>query len=530
VRTRFAPSPTGSLHVGGVRTALYCWLYARKTGGKFVLRIEDTDRVRSSDEATRGIVRDLRWVGLEWDEGPEAGGDCGPYLQSQRLPIYDAHLAQLLASGVAYEAWDDRAELDLRRKEAEARKETFLYRRQPVSDAQIATWKAEGRKPVVRLAFPPGPIAVHDEVLGEVVVPGEQLDDLVLRKADGFPTYHFAVVIDDHLMGIDLVLRGQEHLMNTHKHMGIYRAFGWTHPRCGHLPLIDNPRGQKMSKREKSTVARDAARQRLKAEPGWVPPGVTPDAFTAFVEKKNDAIPTAEAIARALGVELPLIEVLDYRKAGYLPEALLNYLLLLGWHAPGDREIYALDEAIEAFDLDRINKKSARFDPAKLRWMNGEWLWRLPADVLARRLEAWLAVRPDSAWNRLSADRQLAIVELWRGRGHTFSDIEAAASFLLDPPRTFDEKAVAKHLGPEGLTRLDAAIAAIGAAPGHTAASMEAAVAALTDGTGPGMGLYAQPLRVALTGTSVSPPIFDVLAWLGPAAAPRLREARSRLG
>jgi glutamyl/glutaminyl-tRNA synthetase len=526
-RTRFAPSPTGSLHVGGVRTALYCWLYARKTGGQFLLRIEDTDQVRSTDEATKGIVRDLRWVGLDWDEGPEVGGPDGPYLQSQRLALYDSWIDTLLASGAAYEAWDDRSELEARRKEAEARKETFLYRRQPISDEQIARYKAEGRKPVVRLAFPPGEISVHDAVLGDVVVPGEQLDDLVLRKADGFPTYHYAVVIDDHHMHVDLVLRGQEHLMNTHKHVGIYRALGWAHPQVGHLPLIFNPKGQKMSKREKAQIAREAARKRLESDPTWRPAGVG-DELAAFVAKKTDAIATAEAIARDLGVELPLIEVMDYRKAGYVPEALLNYLLLLGWHAPDDREFYTLAEAVDAFDLDRINKTSARFDPVKLRWMNGEWLWRLDPATLERRLGEWLEVRPESALHALPAERRRSLVELWRGRAATFSELETAARFLFEPPTAFDPKAVAKHLADGGLERLDTAIDALSRAAGD-AAALEAAVAPLTDGTGPGMGRYAQPLRVALTGTAVSPPIFDVLAWLGAEAVPRLRDARARL-
>jgi glutamyl-tRNA synthetase len=512
-RTRFAPSPTGSLHIGGVRTALYSLLQARASEGKFLLRIEDTDQVRSTEEASLGIVRDLHWLGLEWDEGPEVGGPTGPYHQSQRLSLYDEYLAKLLDSGHAYLAWETKEELDAERQTAIAAKATFVYRRRPYTPEQLARFEAEGRVPVVRVRAPAHDVVVHDEVLGDVTVEAAQLDDIVVRKADGFPTYHYAVVIDDHLMAVDLILRGQEHLMNTHKHAGIYEAFGWTPPRCGHLPLINNPAGAKMSKRDKAKVAREAAR---KAAPEALSAtGFAPEELSAFIAKKNDGVAIAEAIAHALGVELPLIEVNDFRKAGYLPEALLNYLLLLGWNPGNDREMYTLAEMIEAFSLDRINKTAARFDPVKLRWMNHEYLKKLPLERLLFLHDQYLAAIPESPMAGLPADRRAQVFAMYRERAATFAEMDEMGAFLFRAPRRYDEKAVKKHLDGGGWERLAQARESLGAVRDWSSSALEAAILPHTDGTGPGMGQYAQPLRVAITGTAVSPPIYDVLAWLG---------------
>lgn len=533
-RTRFAPSPTGSLHIGGVRTALYCLLWARKTGGRFLLRIEDTDQARSTEEAANGILRDMKWVGLDWDEGPEVGGPVGPYFQSQRLATYDRYIGDLMAAGKAYHAYETGDELTAERKAAEAKKETFLYRRREYSKDDLARFEAEGRKPVVRLLAPRDAITVADRVLGDVTVPGEQLDDLVLRKADGFPTYHFAVVVDDQLMGVELVLRGQEHLMNTHKHEGICRAFGWTRPECAHLPLINNPTGTKMSKRDKAKIAREAAKAAVKA--GTAPAdladraGVSLTEMTAFLDKKSDSVPTAEALARVLGLQLPMIEVADFRRGGYLPEALLNYLLLLGWNPGNDREFYTLDEMVDAFDIERINKTAAKFDPAKLEWMNGEYMKRLPVERLLDLHDQYLAVWPASPMQGLSRASREPIFALWRERAATFSKMDEMAGFLFRRPASYDERAVKKHLADGGLDRLAQAHAAFDATDDWTAAGLEAAVAPLTDGTPQGMGRFAQPLRVAITGTAVSPPIYDVLAYLGrDEVLARIADAREKL-
>lgn len=523
VVTRFAPSPTGSLHVGGARTALYCLLHARKHGGRFLLRIEDTDQARSTDESTRGILRDLRWLGLTWDEGPERDLGRGPYFQSQRLPLYRQYLDQLVASGHAYEAWDSREELLAMRAAARAEKRDFRYRQTAVSDAQIAAYKAEGRVPVLRLKAPEHDVAVHDEVLGEVTLTADQLEDIVIRKADGYPTYHFAVVIDDEHMQVSQVLRGQEHLMNTPKHLGIMEALGWSPPRFGHLPLIFNPGGSKMSKRDKARAARDGARKARDArgETGWNwlsdLTGIALDHLTRFMKKKHDDIPTAESIASALDVDLPMIEVMDFRRAGYLPEALNNYLALLGWN-PGpeadtgeEREIFTLEELVVRWDLGRVGKTSARFDPDKLRWMNGEYLRSLPEQRLQAHLRDWMELS-GSELGRLNPARRDAIVALYRPRASTFAELERSARWFWRAPADYDPKAVKKWIRKgDGLTRLAQARACIEASEWNES-GLEASFSDLAATVGVGLGKFAQPLRVALSGSAATPGLFECLA------------------
>lgn len=520
-RTRFAPSPTGSLHVGGVRTALYCLLHARQTGGAYVLRIEDTDQARSSESASLGIQRDLKWCGLDWDEGPGKDGGVGPYFQAQRLAIYDQYVEQLLASGHAYEAWETREELDAARDAAEAQKLTFRYRRPTHSEAQIAAFRAEGRKPVVRLAAPNHAVTVQDRILGDVTIEASDLDDIVIRKDDGFPTYHFAVVIDDALMKIDLILRGQEHLMNTHKHHGICEALGWQPVACGHLPLIFSPRGSKMSKRDKAKTARQAAREASKDHPpGWFwladLTGRGAAELELFMSKANDDVEIAVAIGRALRVELPMIEVMDFRRAGYVPEALVNYLALLGWSPGDDRELMTVDELVTLFSIDRIGRTPARFDPEKLKWMNGEYLrTRLTDDRILDCFKSWFEV-VDSPLAELPPERLMALFQMYRPRIQTLAELETAAAPLLDRPSKWDHDAVDKHLrkggGLDRLTMLRTALADVGR---WEAPSLESAVQAMAESSGVGLGKLAQPMRVALTGTAASPSIFDVLAFLG---------------
>lgn len=519
VRTRFAPSPTGSLHVGGVRTALYCMLYAKKHGGSFVLRIEDTDQARSTTEAAVGLLRDLRWCGLDWDEGPGKDGEVGPYYQSERLHIYDRYVEQLLLEGTAYHAWESKSELEALREAAKARKENFAFRRRTYTDEQIASFEAEKRVPVVRIEAPKHDVVINDAILGDVSVAETDLEDIVIRKADGFPTYHFAVVIDDALMGITQILRGAEHLKNTHKHAGIALALGWRLPRVGHLPLIFNPAGQKMSKREKAQTAREAARKehvtRKLADYAWLAElsGVPLDEIASFMKKENDRIATAEAIATVLRVELPLIEVMDFRKGGYIPEALINYMALLGWNPGDDREILSVDEMVAAFSLDRVNHTAARFDPEKLKWMNGEYLRRLHAanpERLAEVLDAWLEV-VDSPIARLDRAQQMILLGMYRDRAATLVDVDRLARFFFERPAAYDEKAVKKWLlGNDGLAVLATCADAL-AACAWDVAGIEVSLAAIADGN---VGHVAQPLRVAITGTAVSPPIYDTLAFL----------------
>jgi glutamyl/glutaminyl-tRNA synthetase len=525
VRTRFAPSPTGSLHVGGVRTSLYCLLVARASGGRFLLRIEDTDRVRSTEEAAAGILRDLQWLGLSWDEGPIVGGPEASYYQSQRLELYRDHARRLVAEGKAYEAWESPAELDAERKEAEAKKENYRFRRRVYTDAQLAAYRAEGRAPVVRLAAPGHAVTVDDRVLGEVTVEAEGLDDFVILKADGFPTYHFAVVIDDHFMGIDLVLRGQEHLMNTHKHLLLYEAFGWTPPAHGHLPLIFNPTGTKMSKRDKARVARETARTLAKARgkdgKDWTwlagEAGVDAAECAGFMDKKSDGVAMAEAIARVTRADLPRIEVMDFRKSGYLPEAVVNYLCLLGWSPGDDRELLSFDEMVAAFTVERVQKTPARFDYDKIAWFNAEYMKSMPEDALLGRLRQWLGV-VDSPIARLSEDRQRHLLRMYRPRAKTFVDLERLAGFLFRAPTSWDPKQVDKHVAADGgWDRLVALRAALAAQAELTPASVQDALQGLVATTGLPIGKIAQPARVAVTGDGVSPEVADTLAFLGRA-------------
>lgn len=514
LRTRFAPSPTGSLHVGGVRTALYNLLCARQSGGTFVLRIEDTDQIRSTEEAAKGLVRDLRWLGLLWDEGPERDHErYGPYYQSQRLDMYSAFARQLVEKGLAYEAWETAEELGAERKIAEAAKQDFRYRRRPYTSEQIERFRAEGRKPVIRLASPGHEVVLDDKIKGPVRVEGEELDDFVLIKADGFPTYHFAVVIDDHHMEIDLVIRGEEHLKNTHKHLLLYEAFGWTPPAHAHLPLIFNPQGGKMSKRDKAKTAREAAKKVAGGAAEIADRTELPLAeISAFMDRKNDAVSTAEAIAEELGVDLPMIEVMDFRKRGFLPEALVNYLSLLGW-APGDgREILSVDDMIASFSFDRVNTTAARFDPKKLDWMNAEYMKSMPEDRLLERLEQWASVT-ETAVSGLDLEQRRRLLGMYRRRATTFNDLERLGRFLFTAPSSYDPKQVSKHLGADGQGMLKAAREALATVSDWSAPSVRAALEAASSGAG--IARVAQPVRIALTGDGVSPEIDLSLEFLG---------------
>ncbi len=525
VRTRFAPSPTGSLHVGGVRTALFCLLHARRHGGRFLLRIEDTDRARSTEEAAEGILRDLRWLGLQWDEGPGAEqAGTGPYFQAQRLDLYNAVIDQLLASGHAYEAWDTHAELDAERAIASAAKLNFRYVRKVLDADTIAAYRAAGRTPVVRLAAPRHDLHVEDEILGQVTQTADELDDIVIRKADGFPTYHFAVVIDDYKMGVSLVLRGQEHLMNTHKHLGIYEALNWAPPKYAHLPLIANPDNTKMSKRDKAKTSREAARRaqvERKGDPkdwSWLAEatGRTVDDLAGFMAKQHDSIATAEAIAAFLKVKLPMIEVMDFRKGGYLPEALINYMALLGWSPGDDREVLPFDQMVAAWDLTRVNKTQAKFDAEKLAWMNGEYIKKVDLDTLTVAHTSYLDVAPTSPFAGMPAERRRAFLALYQPRIATFAELDEAARFFFVRPSTWDAKAVQKHLLADGgLERLALIRDALAALPEWSATDIQLTLDGLAASHDVKLGQIAQPLRVALTGTAVSPQIHDTLALLG---------------
>ncbi len=474
VVTRFAPSPTGYLHIGGARTALFNWLFARKHRGKFILRIEDTDRLRSSEESTRKILEDLKWLGLNWDEGPEVGGDNGPYFQSQRIDIYNEYLNRLLEEGRAYKCFETAEELAAARERAKQEGRGYKYdgAGKRLTKEQIAELETQGRPYVVRLAMPEEDIIVSDTILGDVRFPKDELEDFVIRKSDGFPTYHFAVVVDDYLMGVTHVIRGQEHLMNTPKHVALQMALGFASPIYAHVPLIFNMDGSKMSKRDKEKAIKK---------------GLTP----------------------------PEIDVYDFRKSGYIPEALLNFIVLLGWSPGGDKEFMTIDEMRELFSLERIGKTNAKFDRDKLLAFNSRYIQTLNEDRLKQLIREFLA---DTNYAlKLAGDEELSkIIELYRPRAKTLKELAEMSEFFFAEEIRYDEKAVRKFLQKEhGRAILRDVETILTEIDDWDEKSIENGLARYCEEKGLKFGKVAQPVRVAVTGTTVSPPIFETLVLLG---------------
>ncbi len=388
VRTRFAPSPTGFMHLGGVRTALYEYLFAKKHGGKFILRIEDTDQERYVEGATDIIYDTLRECGLNWDEGPDVGGPAGPYIQSERKHLYLPYAKQLVESGHAYYCFCTKEELAERREAAEARGEVFKYDKHclHLTKDEVESKLAAGIPYVIRLNAPTeGETTYHDLVFGDITMPNDTLDDMVLIKADGMPTYNFANVIDDHLMGISHVMRGTEYLSSTPKYNLLYQAFGWDIPEYIHLPPVMRDSQHKLSKRDG-------------------------DAYYS-----------------------------DYIEKGFLTEALINYLALVGWNPGDDREFFTLDELVQAFDVKGINRAPGIFDPEKLRWFNFEYIRKLPFDDYLQKVTPWF----DKV---LSADRfdYRRLAELMQDRTETFGEVPDKVRFLSMQPEYDNELFVNK--------------------------------------------------------------------------------------
>lgn len=527
VRTRFAPSPTGYLHIGGARTALFCYLLAKRLGGKFVLRIEDTDQNRNVSGAETKLLADLRWLGLHWDEGPDNSGPAGTYRQSQRLEIYRAHARRLLDEGKAYYAFDSREELDAMRTAAQKAKRNFRYPRPATfpSDAAADAARAANRPVVVRLRMPDHDFTVHDQILGEVTIKAEDLDDFVIVKGDGWPTYHFAVVVDDEAMQITHVLRGQEHLMNTPNHMALQEAFDFHTPQYAHLPIILNMDGSKMSKREKDKAVRAAAQAALAAgrlDHARLGSLIRCDSATlerwlaAEMQLESDGL---QRLAHALRVALPEIEIHDFRASGYLPDVLVNFIALLGWNPGNDLEKMTLEEMTRLFSIERIGKANARFDRAKLLNFNTT---ALASADMPRKLRAFadcLDANPDSPFAALDAATRERILGMCEGI-RTFTDVETKAAALIggDGDYSFDSDAVSKNLlkgDQAGLKTLRDLRGKLANHADWSAGGLDALLRGYAESTGLGLGKIAQPLRVAITGGTVSPPIFDSLAFLG---------------
>lgn len=574
VVTRFAPSPTGHLHIGGARSALFCWAFARRNGGRFMIRIEDTDQARSSDESARGILEDLAWLGIEWDDGPaltvadgrEIGAGSrpvGPYFQAQRVPIYHAYIEALVKAGRAYPAFEDAAELEAKRKAAVAAKQTYRYERpadvQP-REFNAARWERaqKGEPHVVRFVALHEEIIVPDQVLGDVRIAAGELDDFVILKADRFPTYHFAVVIDDELMGVTHVLRAQEHLANTPRHVAMQKALVRLPQHCApgsesratpfrtpvyaHMPLIFNVDGTKMSKRDKAKAARAALQLKIKQDAALTADelgrrlGVAAADVAGFLAKDNDSLEVASAIARVFGVTLPEIEVADFRAAGYLPEAICNYLALLGWN-PGlktadgkDLEKFDNTFLAEHFSIERIGRTNSKFDRNKLLSFNGDSIAALSDDAFIDRWLAWMREFEPAAADRIGAvprDRLAALAAAIKPRAKTLREGLKSAAFLLrdDDAADFDTKAVEKHMRADdgrGDKLLREFRETLNAFLDWTPAGLTAHLDAFAQAHAlPNPGPIAQPLRIALTGAAVSPGLGETMTVIGKASCLR---------
>jgi len=465
VRVRFAPSPTGSFHVGGARTALFNWAFARHHKGVFILRIEDTDHSRSTDEHIEQILDVLRWLGLDWDEGPPAPG----YRQTERFDIYRAHAERLVAEGRAYRCRCTPETLDALREAARARKEQFRY---PGTCREANVPESEPH--ALRLRMPQGgQTVVEDTILGVVSFDNDTLDDWILVRTDGTPTYNFCVVVDDVTMKITHVIRGNDHLSNTPKQIACYAALGYVTPVFAHIPMILAPDRSKMSKRHGATT------------------------------------------------------VEEFRDQGILPEALVNYLARLGW-SHGDQEILSREEIVEHFSLEHVGKAGAVFDREKLLWVSHQWIQSAAPERLAAALVPFLArvVGPSAA----AADRaRLAkIAASLKERARTLVEMAEQAAFYFEPPATYDRQATSKFWGPEAPQRYNVLIKRIEAQEAFDPESLEGLYRGLAAEMGLKLVDLAQLTRIALTGKAASPPVFQVAALVGKAeTVARLKAARA---
>ena len=526
VVTRFAPSPTGYLHIGGARTALFNWLFARKMGGTFILRIEDTDPKRNTPTAMQQVVNDLKWLGIDWDEGPEVGGPNGPYLQSQRREIYNRYIKQLIDEQKAYHCFDTPEELDALRKRADAEKRNFIYPR-PKSfpdERDVEKARAQGRLVTVRFAMPLNEqIVVCDSVRGEVTFASEQLSDFIIQKSDGLPTYNFACVVDDELMGATHVIRGQEHLMNTPGQQALQDALGFRRPVYAHISVTISESGGKLSKRERPKALRKAVKSmpdidlEALAEAG----NVTLDKVNVFLKGKAELdMPGIDAMAKFLGVHLPEINVVDFFKSGYLPEAMVNFLALLGWNPGGKREIMRVDELVAAFDLGRLTKANSLFDRKKLAAFNTEYMRMVAREKLLQHFKDYLkaAESPMTAVDDQTLSR---IIEINAG-ARTLAEVEKKSRFLFigNDEIQYDKKAVEKVLlknAGQGLAMLRLVRERLAVIDKLTTEGIETMLRGLAQERQVGLGEVAQPLRVAICGRTISPPIFDSVDMLGKA-------------
>ncbi len=463
VRVRFAPSPTGSLHIGGARTALFNWLFARKHNGVFVLRLEDTDLLRSSKESSAGIIDGLQWLGLNWDEGPETGGSYGPYRQSERLSIYRRYLEQLLASGSAYYCFCSNEELQQEKEAARNGKRDYKYsgRCRELTSEEVQQRLSQGLKPVIRIKAPDNGICVvHDLIRGDVEFNYALMDDFIIAKSDGWPTYNFAVVVDDASMNITHVIRAEEHLSNTPKQLLIYESLGLTPPLFAHVSMILAPDRSKLSKRHGAT------------------------------------------------------SVQEFREQGYLPEALINYLALLGWSSGDDRDFWSLDELVAEFDLGNISRSPAVYDIEKLTWMNGDYLSKADNERLLSLVSNDNQIKK---WSVLyTRGYLLQALRLVGSRVKTLNEIPAAIEYFCEDIAAYDDKGVAKHFRKaNAVDILTALIELVDNCPQFEAELIETRMRRQADIMQLKAAELIHPARLALSGRTNTPGLFEIMELLG---------------
>ena len=465
-RVRFAPSPTGYLHIGGARTALFNWLFARRLGGAFVLRIEDTDAERSSSDMVDGILDGLRWLGLDWDEGPKIDGPYAPYFQSQRLDRHRAMAERLVADERAYYCYCTLEELRVKRDAAELGGSAWQYDRTccRLSADDIAARERDRMPRAIRFRVPSGAMRFDDLVHGPIEFDGSNIEDFVILRSDGHPTYHLSVVSDDVEMAITHVVRGDDHISNTPKQILLYEAVGAPVPRFAHVPLILGPDKKRLSKRHGAT------------------------------------------------------SVIEYARQGYLPEAMVNFLALLGWSPGTDQEVFTRDELVAAFALEGIGGGNAVFNPEKLEWFNQQYIARLAPVELGRRLRPWFEAA--GLWSDSFLDDRhawfFAVLELLRPRARRLGDFVTLGNFFFSDKVQYNPESVDKHLrapdmGPH-LASLQAAFTELAT---FDPASTEAALRSVADARGVKAATLIHAVRVAVTGQMVSPGLFEVLALLG---------------
>ncbi len=506
IRTRFAPSPTGYLHIGGVRTALFCWLFARRHGGQFILRIDDTDRQRNVEEALEPILRGLEWLGIDWDEGPEVGGPHGPYYQSQRTDFYQAAVDKLLADGLAYRDYATTEEIQAEREAAQQKKETFCYSRRFMAETaeRQAAFEAEGRSAVVRLKMPrEGKLVIDDLVRGQVEFDWAREQDHVIQRTDGSCLYHLASVVDDYELKISHVIRAEEHLSNTPRQIFIAQSLGYELPQYAHLPFVAEPGSKvKLSKRKLKKYLKNRD-------------------FAKLVEH-------GQKIADAIGLETdpetfnPVI-VSFYREVGYLPEAIVNYLAMLGWSLDDKTEHFSRDQLIEHFSLERVNKAPASFDAAKLSSFQERHMLDLPIERKAAMALPYLqkAGLVCSASCSETDPKLLAVIEAMGDRLKVAGDVLDYADFFFvaDDQLAYDEKAFKKRLCADGAAELLAKFKdRLAEAEPFDAPTLDKLLHDFVESEQIKIGQIIHSLRVAVTGKPHGPGMFDCLAILGRVA------------